>query len=206
MTELILKFMLVGDSDVGKSSLMLRYVEEYFLTSHLATIGLENKVKILNIRNFIIKLQVWDTAGQERFRSLTRGYFRNADGILFVFDITKKMSFENVKEWIEESEGLVGPDSKRILLGNKSDEEQKRDIDNKQVEEFCNTKNLFYIETSAKNNSNVDKAFEKLVELIIENKTEEELIDKYGIKEESISKSVISNISVKSKKEKKSCC
>ena len=104
MTEINIKLILVGDSEVGKSTILLNYTENYFCEEIVATIGLENKVKTINIHGLKAKLQIWDTAGQEKFSSLTKGFFRNTDGILLVFDLTNNKSFNNIKKWINEVE------------------------------------------------------------------------------------------------------
>ena len=122
-----LKFLILGDSDVGKTSLLLKYIDNYFPESHLATIGVEFKTKDVECKGYKIHLQLWDTAGQERFRSITKSYFRNANGVIFVYDITNKNTFKNLKDWVRDSEAN---DSgfKRIILGNKFDLQNKRQV------------------------------------------------------------------------------
>ena len=125
--ELKIKLLIVGDSNVGKTSLLLQYTENYYPLQHGATIGIESKIKKFKYKDFDINLQIWDTAGQERFHSITNGFFRNADGILFVYDITENKSFEGIKVWIKEAEEF-GDRFKRILIGNKFDLKEKRNV------------------------------------------------------------------------------
>ena len=101
--EINLKILLCGDSSVGKTSLLLRYTEEYFPEMHISTIGVEYKIKILNINGRKVILRIWDTSGQERYRSITQNFYRNANGILFVFDLTSKETFDNIRNWLTDS-------------------------------------------------------------------------------------------------------
>jgi len=123
--ELNIKLLIVGDSNVGKTSLLLQYTDNYYPDQHTATIGFEYKIKRFQYKDYNIKLQIWDTAGQERFHSITNNFFHNADGILFVYDITSRQSFNGVKVWIKEAEEF-GDFYKRILIGNKCDLNDKR--------------------------------------------------------------------------------
>ena len=127
MTEISVKLLLVGDTCVGKTSLLLQYTENTFPEDHGATIGVDYKIKMFQYKDFQVKLQIWDTAGQERFHSITNNFFHNADGILFVYDITNEKSFEGVKNWIKEAEE-VGDYFKRIIIGNKCDLEKYREV------------------------------------------------------------------------------
>ena len=104
MSGICLKILLCGDSSVGKTTLLLRYVDDKFTETHMTTIGVENKDKLINIKGKEINLQIWDISGQERFQSITKNFFRNADGIIFVFDITKEDSFDHIKNWLMNSE------------------------------------------------------------------------------------------------------
>ncbi len=207
MTELIIKLLFVGDSSVGKTSLLLQYTDSLYPIQHNATIGIEYKVKSIKCKGFNVKLQIWDTAGQERFHSITSNYFQNADGIFFVYDITNHNSFEGAKNWIKESEnfGLF----KKILIGNKCDLKDIRNVEKGELEEYCKEKNIYYLETSAKDNINIKEAFIKIVELILEGKSDEEIIKEFGNKKTSLS--IISNDADKGNKKKiknknEKCC
>ena len=205
MTEINIKLILVGDSEVGKSTILLNYTENYFCEEMVATIGLENKVKTINIRGLKAKLQIWDTAGQEKFSSLTKGFFRNTDGILLVFDLTNNKSFNNIKKWINEVENNSDHKTKKILVGNKVDMKDNIQVSQNDIDNLCKKKKIKYIEVSGKNNTNVSEAFETLVNLIIDKKSNEELIADYGITDQtlSLSSSAINNITGEKKKK---CC
>ena len=169
MTDLIFKILLVGDASVGKTSLIYRLINNKFLDSYSSTLGVDYQTKIYDHKGYKIKLQIWDTAGQERFRSITNNYFKGADGILFVYDITNIYSFEGVKKWIKESEDYNN-NSQKILLGNKCDLDDSREAKKEDVEIFCNEKKIDFFETSAKTNFNLDEAFKRMIELIFKNK------------------------------------
>ena len=113
--DVILKILIIGDTEVGKTSLLLQYTEGYFPEDFISTIGVEFKMKKLKIKDMDINLQIWDTAGQERFKSITKNFFKDANGIIFMYDITKKDSYENVKNWIKDSENYTKKDIKIFL-------------------------------------------------------------------------------------------
>lgn len=181
LPEIKLKLLIIGDSNVGKTSMLLNYTDNYFPESHLATIGVEFKVKELYTDKYKIILQIWDTAGQERFRSITKSFFRNTNGIIFVYDITSRKSFKNVKDWIKDSE-LHDIGFEKILVGNKIDLNDKREVNLDELKEYGIKKKIDVIEASAKNKINVDETFQKIVDLILNNKKEEEILQKYGVK------------------------
>ena len=199
--EINLKILILGDSSVGKTSLLLKYVDGYFPTIYVATIGIEYKIKTIKINDLNINLQIWDTAGQERFRSVTNNFIKGADGIIYVYDITQKSSFDNIKSWItlseESSEGF-----KKIILGNKLDLEEDRVIDTEKLKKLCNDRNIEGLEVSAKTGINIEESFETLAKLIIGNKSKEELIKTYTIQTKARGISITS----KNKKKKKKCC
>ena len=204
MEEINFKILLVGDSDVGKTSLLSIYTDNKFLDTHLATIGVEFRVKTIIKRKFKINLQIWDTAGQERFRSITKNFFYNADGILFVYDITNHDSFEGAKIWIKESESFVSG-FKKILLGNKVDIENQRKVTKEEVEKYSKEIGIFTLDTSAKIGKNINKAFESIVNMILEGKSDEEIRSEYGIKNSEISQ-LSKTLTVKQKTERRKCC
>ena len=181
LTDLKLKLLIIGDSNVGKTSMLLNYTDNYFPESHLATIGVEYKVKEIKTQKYNIALQIWDTAGQERFRSITKSFFRNTNGILFVYDITNRKSFQSVKDWIKDSE-LHDSGFDKILVGNKIDLEEKREVNTDELKEYGMKKKIDVIETSAKQRINIDEAFQKIVNLILSNKDEKKIVEEFGVK------------------------
>jgi Ras-related protein Rab-1A len=200
--QIKLKLLIIGDSSVGKTSMLLSYTDNYFPESHLATIGVEYKVKEIVTDKFNISLQIWDTAGQERFRSITKSFFRNTNGIIFVYDVTCRKSFQSVKEWIKDSE-LHDNGFDKILCGNKIDLKEKREVNFDELEEFGMKKKIEVMEISAKENIKIDDAFQKIINLILKNKTDKEIIDEFGIKNNNNDINLDKN---NTKKRKQGCC
>lgn len=158
----IFKIILIGDSGVGKSNITSRFSHDTFDEEAIATIGVEFSSRISTINSTPIKAQLWDTAGQERYRSITTAYYRGAVGIIIVYDITNKKSFDNIGKWIEEIK-QYGTDNPIILiLGNKIDLGQKRIVETIKGEEFARANNCFFMETSAFNGHGITKAFDFL--------------------------------------------
>ena len=204
LDDISLKILILGDSSVGKTTLLLKYVDGYFPTVYVATIGVEYKIKRININGIDISLQIWDTAGQERFRGITKNFMKGADGIIYAYDITKKSSFESLKNWIFQSEEAT-EGFKKIIIGNKIDLDKERQITKESLNKFCQSRNIKGLEVSAKNDVNVNECFETLAKLIIEGKSKEQLIERYSEARRSRGKSVISKASDKSKNKKKCC-
>ena len=194
--ELKLGILILGDTNVGKTSLLLNYTDNYYVGSHVATVGIDYKFKTIKVKDMDVKLQIWDTSGQERFRSLAKNYLKKADGIIFVYDITDKKTFEGVKDWIKEAEsqGIY----KQILVGNKCDLEGKREVTKEMLNKLSTKKKIQTFETSAKTGNNVSKSFEALAELLVEGKLKGELMKRETIK--------ITGIKNNKKSEKKECC
>ena len=160
--EFIFKVLLLGNSNVGKSSLFLRFVDDIWNDTFVPTIGVDFKIKTFEIDSKKIKMQIWDTAGQERFKNIISSYYRGAHGILLLYDVTDKDSFKNLSNWLIEIEKNASKNVLKVLIGNKSDLEDKRVISYNQGKEFADTYGLKFIETSAKKNLNVNEAFETL--------------------------------------------
>ena len=178
--DVILKILVLGDSAVGKTSLSLQYVENYFPESYISTIGVEYKNKPVKLNNTNILLQIWDTCGQERYKSLSKTFMKGADGILFVYDISNKQTFDHIKDWIMESQSSNN-EFKKIIVGNKIDlPPERRKVSQEVLTKYSNDKKIQGIETSAKSGENVEKAFLMLTKLIIGNMTKEEFIKKFG--------------------------
>ncbi|XP_061453804.1 ras-related protein Rab-39B-like isoform X2 [Rhineura floridana] len=158
------RIIMLGDSTVGKSSLLKRYSEGVFLESMNQTVGVDFYVHFVEIEpDLRIKLQFWDTAGQERFRSVTRSYYRNSAGGVLMFDLTNRASFESIRKWHQEVMDTVKPDHVVfVLVGHKSDLEAERKIGQREAEKLASSLEAKYIETSAKSNRNVEEAFQTL--------------------------------------------
>ena len=205
--EIYIKILILGDSTVGKTTLLLKYVDCYFPKAYIATIGVEYKVKKININGLDLNLQIWDSAGQERFLGITKNFMKGADGIIYMYDITNKESFDNLKNWIMQSEESI-EDFKKIIIGNKIDLEKERQVTKELLEQFCQGRDIQGFEISAKNDVNnieISKCFETLVQLIIEGKSKEQLLDRFSEDSRSRSKSFIS-YNKHTKKRKKKCC
>lgn len=157
----VFKILLLGDSAVGKTCLLLRYCDDVYSESHVATIGLDYRVKTIEIDNKKIKLQIWDTAGQDRFRSITQSYYKGSHGILLLYDVTDSITFQNVKQWVIQIREYSPKEVILILVANKVDS-NKREVLREEGEEFAEEKNMIYIETSAKDGKNVKEAFDLL--------------------------------------------
>ena len=128
-----LKLLLIGDSAIGKTSLLLRYMDDRFSQSFVSTIGIDFKVKLLELDGQKVRLQIWDTAGQERFRTITSSYYRGAHGIIIVYDITDRESFDNVKQWLNEIDRYACENVNKLLVGNKSDMDSKRQVETQEA-------------------------------------------------------------------------
>jgi len=171
-SELKLKIGLVGESGVGKSCLLVRWVDnEFFEEADKYTIGVDYKFKTVTVKDKQVKMQIYDTAGQERFRTVTASFYRGAHGILLVYDITDKDSFgTRVEEWLKEIRNYTPDNTPIVFVGNKVDLGEKRVVDSATAKAFADKHKLKYFETSAKSNTNVNEAFMALAELIADQK------------------------------------
>ena len=165
--DLMFKILLLGDSGVGKSSLLLRYTKNEFISDMRSTIGVEFALKYITIDNYQLKIQIWDTAGMERYRSITNAYYKGAKGVIVLYDICRKKSFENVDKWIDDFKSKADDDAVIILIGNKSDLDDKREVSKEEGESKAQMNKFAFMETSAKDNNNVQKAFETLFSEIV---------------------------------------
>ena len=204
MNEICLKVLLIGDSSVGKTALIFKYIDGLFSLNHITTIGVEYRDKKIMINEREIKLRIWDTSGQEIYRSLTKNFYRNADALLFVFDITNEKSFNHINDWMKDSE-TIGKDFKKILIGNKSDLIDERKIDKEKIEKYVQLNNMKYFEVSAKSGKNVDVIFTEIAKLILEGKSEEEIMEQFTNNNFNDS-SIITLDSNKSIKKRNKCC
>ena len=166
---LLFKLILIGDSCVGKSNILLKYLKNQFNENSKTTIGVEFGTKNIIINNKRIKIQIWDTAGQERYRSITSAYYKGAKGALIVYDITRKNTFDNIDKWITDLKLNGDKDICIIILGNKSDLIDKREINKNDGIKKAEMYKIAFLETSALNGDNISKAFDELIEQIVIN-------------------------------------
>ncbi len=167
--DYIVKILLIGDSGVGKSSMMIRFADDEFVDQSIPTIGVDFKIRTVEFNNKTYKIQIWDTAGQERFRTITSSYYRGAQGIIIVYDITNKESFDNVKIWLTEC-SRYNDRAQIILVGNKSDlDKSARKVSFNEAKEYANSKGYKFVETSAKTNDGIENMFQEIVIEVTEN-------------------------------------
>jgi len=157
--DYLIKLLLIGDSGVGKSCLLLRFSDDSFTPSFITTIGIDFKIRTIELDGKRIKLQIWDTAGQERFRTITTAYYRGAMGILLVYDVTDERSFKNIRNWFSNIEQHASEGVNKILIGNKCDWVEKKAITKEQGQALADEFGIKFLETSAKANINVEEAF-----------------------------------------------
>eukprot|EP00741_Cyanophora_paradoxa_P008889 tig00001408_g8605.t1 len=157
--DYLFKLLLIGDSGVGKSCLLLRFADDTYTESYISTIGVDFKIRTIELDGKTIKLQIWDTAGQERFRTITSSYYRGAHGIIIVYDVTDQESFNNVKQWLQEIDRYACEGVSKLLVGNKSDLTTKKVVQYEVAKEFADSLGIPFLETSAKNSTNVEAAF-----------------------------------------------
>ncbi|KAJ8468080.1 hypothetical protein OPV22_030632 [Ensete ventricosum] len=157
--DYLFKLLLIGDSGVGKSCLLLRFADDSYLESYISTIGVDFKIRTVEHDGKTIKLQIWDTAGQERFRTITSSYYRGAHGIIVVYDVTDQESFNNVKQWLNEIDRYASDNVNKLLVGNKCDLTANRVVSYETAKAFADEIGIPFLETSAKNASNVQQAF-----------------------------------------------
>ncbi|XP_053742683.1 ras-related protein Rab-8B-like [Synchiropus splendidus] len=157
--DYLFKLLLIGDSGVGKTCLLFRFSEDSFNTTFISTIGIDFKIRTIELDGKRVKLQIWDTAGQERFRTITTAYYRGAMGIMLVYDICNEKSFENIKNWIRNIEEHASSDVEKMILGNKCDMTDRRQVSKDRGEKLAIDYGVKFLETSAKSSLNVEEAF-----------------------------------------------
>jgi Ras-related protein Rab-1A len=163
------KILILGDSKVGKSCFLTRYADKTYQEDYLSTIGMDYKIKNYELENGdIIKLYIWDTAGQDRFRSITSNYYKGADGIILIYDITKQETFNNVRNWITSIKEEAPAKVVLVLVGNKVDDEKNRAVQQSEGEKIADEYNLPFLECSAKSDINVTETFDVLIKKIVE--------------------------------------
>lgn len=165
----LFKLLIIGDSGVGKSSLLVRFADNTFSGNYITTIGVDFKIRTIEIAGERVKLQIWDTAGQERFRTITSTYYRGTHGVIVVYDVTSGDSFANVKRWLHEIEQNCDVVN-RILVGNKCDDPERRVVLKEDAARFADQMGIRLFETSAKANINVEDMFRSITELVLREK------------------------------------
>ncbi|XP_056272156.1 ras-related protein Rab-8B [Pseudoliparis swirei] len=167
--DYLFKLLLIGDSGVGKTCLLFRFSEDSFNTTFISTIGIDFKIRTIELDGKRVKLQIWDTAGQERFRTITAAYYRGAMGIMLVYDISNEKSFENIKNWIRNIEEHALSDVEKMVLGNKCDMNDRRQVSKDRGEKLAIDYGVKFLETSAKSSLNVEEAFYNIGRDILHN-------------------------------------
>ena len=194
-----IKTIIVGDSGVGKTCLILRFIRDYFEESSQPTLGVEFTAKIITTEKHRIELQLWDTAGQELFRSVTRGYYRGSSGAFLVFDLTNRLSFDNIGRWLNDVKDSAHNDVVLVLIGNKLDCASDRAVSKEEAQAFADFHHMKYFETSAKSGENVEQAMIECLKII------EKKADSGEITLPSAEKSIIYD-SDNNETKSKSCC
>ncbi|XP_072541489.1 ras-related protein Rab-15 [Salminus brasiliensis] len=166
--DVLFRLLLLGDSGVGKTCLLCRFTDNEFHPSHISTIGVDFKMKTLEIDGIKVRIQIWDTAGQERYQTITKQYYRRAQGIFLVYDITSERSFQHIMKWASDVDEYAPDKVQRILVGNKSDEEQKRQVATAQGNKLAKAYGMDFFETSAFTNHNITESFTRLAELVLQ--------------------------------------
>ena len=166
----LLKLIIIGDSSVGKTCILLRFSEDNFPTSHMPTIGIDFKIKSINVDSQVVKLQVWDTAGQERFRTITQTYYKGAMGIILAYDCTDENSFSNIRNWIKQIETHAAKDVAKVLVGNKCDKQDEKVISAEQGQQLADEYGLKFFETSALSGHNINDLFYDIAQTIVKSK------------------------------------
>ena len=198
--DLLFKLILIGDSCVGKSNILLKYLKNQFNENSKTTIGVEFGTKNIIINNKRIKIQIWDTAGQERYRSITSAYYKGAKGALIVYDITRKNTFDNIDKWITDLKLNGDKNICIIIVGNKSDLNEQREVDKELGKKKAEMFKTAFMETSALNGENISKAFEEVIEQIYQ-------LNKNAF-EENAKKDIDRGVNLNDNKDdnKKKCC
>jgi len=168
--DMLIKILFIGDSGTGKSCIIIRECDDHFIHTYLSTIGVDFKIKTIKMNGVVVKMQIWDTAGQERFRTLTTNYYRGAEGVFIVFDVTDYETFKDVGNWLNEVNKYCDKGVKKILLGNKIDMVDKRCVTYEEASTFAKNNNMIYLETSAKTGKNINDDFNYMMCEIVKDK------------------------------------
>ncbi|KAL1834941.1 hypothetical protein DCAR_0105187 [Daucus carota subsp. sativus] len=204
--EYLFKIVVIGDSAVGKSNLLSRFARDEFDQNSKATIGVEFQTQVVQVDGKEVKAQVWDTAGQERFRAVTSAYYRGAFGALLVYDITRRPTFESIRRWLDELNTHCDTTVARMLVGNKCDLEDIRDVSVEEGKTLAEEEGLFFIETSALDATNVNTAFEIVIRDIYNNISRKVLNSDSYKAELSVNRVTLVNNGAGSKQSWSACC
>mmetsp|Transcript_23897 Transcript_23897/g.33431 ORF Transcript_23897/g.33431 Transcript_23897/m.33431 type:complete len:216 (-) Transcript_23897:306-953(-) len=174
----LVKLVLIGDSGVGKTCILSRFVDNEFNDHFFSTIGVDFKARTLYVADQKVKVQIWDTAGQERFRTITSSYYRGAKGIMIVYNVADRESFENANNWLSEAEKFADPSIAKLLVGNKADlPRSQHKVSPADASEFAQKHNISWIETSAKEGTNVEEAFRAICAKVLKEQQTELSMD-----------------------------
>ena len=199
--DILFKIILVGDTSVGKTNIINKYIKNEFREDFYATIGVEFSHKKFVVENRKIKAQIWDTAGQERYKAITRAYYKGAKGAFIVYDITRKETFDDVDKWRNELISSCNQEITVMLIGNKCDLEDQREISKEQGEEKAKSFGFSFLETSALSGENLEKGFQMLIEEIYQKyKVEQSKSDEINLN------SGAEEIKIGKMTKKKKCC
>ena len=193
--KIILKILTLGDSAVGKSALLVRYTQNKFNSGYLSTVGIDYQSKKINYQNRDIEMQIWDSAGQEKYRAISKQYYKKANGILLLYDVTSRESFLGIKEWIRDINNMVTMKPSLILVGNKIDLERK--VLTEEGEELSKKYNAMFFETSAATGKGIEELFQALLENIMKD------YDERKKQQESL---LLERLTINGIEEKKKCC
>ena len=201
--DMMVKVIIIGDSGVGKTNIMSKFLKNKFMEESKATVGVEFGSKLFDLNGHKIKAQIWDTAGQEKYKSITGAYFKGSKGALVVYDITQKSTYESLEKWVNDLKSAGDPKITIILIGNKNDLEENRQVSKEQGEEKAKSFGCAFLETSALSGDNIDKAFNMMVKEIFEkfsNDSAEDSELESGFKGEDLKLDKVVD------KKKKKCC
>lgn len=166
--DYLLKIVIIGNTSVGKSSIIRRFCDDDYINHHISTIGVDFRVKTIDIDNYLYaKLQIWDTSGQERFKTITSSYYRGSHGVIVVYDISDLQSFKDVKKWIKELINFTSPNIVLILVANKCDLKNKRVVSFESGKELADSYGILFIEVSSMSNININDIFYKLAKAVV---------------------------------------
>ena len=177
--DMLFKLILLGDSAVGKTNILSKYLRDEFDQNSKSTVGVEFSTRNIKIDSYIIKVQIWDTAGQERYRSITNAYYKGAKGGLLIFDLTRRATFDSIDKWIPDLKTNGDENMVIILIGNKNDLKEQREVSTEEGENKAKMFKMAYMETSALDGNNIENAFNELINTVYKKnylKYEKELI------------------------------